>query len=298
MKIAIRDDDLNYFFKPEEIEENYKDIWNICPVSMSVIPFIKGDWPTYIMKLEKIGPGKNYNILLNNIKSNKKIYPIGDNLILINYIKSKIKEKKIYLTIHGIYHLNEDPITPILNNNFGIGAEFYTTRDLTEKLKEAKDYLESIFNQKIEIFIPPQNIVNKNGLNAIINNNLSICGDLPKWNSIYTIKLFGIYNYTKYLLFKLANRKKEYPYTIINNNFKIVGHYRLQPKTDIDILYKEFDRIYSKDWVFVISTHSYAFNYKIIKTGFTIKETLKRFLEYAKNKGNIEFVNLKQIFDL
>jgi hypothetical protein len=48
MKFAIRDDDLNYFFNPEVIENNYRDIWDICSISMSVVPFIKGNRPYWL----------------------------------------------------------------------------------------------------------------------------------------------------------------------------------------------------------------------------------------------------------
>ena len=57
MKFVIRDDDLNFFFDPIDIEKNFRDIWDICPISMSVIPFVKGDWKKQIAHFEGISPG-------------------------------------------------------------------------------------------------------------------------------------------------------------------------------------------------------------------------------------------------
>ena len=36
---SIRDDDTCYFTTPRELESCYGRIWDICPVSLSVVPF-------------------------------------------------------------------------------------------------------------------------------------------------------------------------------------------------------------------------------------------------------------------
>lgn len=40
LKIAIRDDDINYFTKVEEIEKAYKNIINKYPIGFAAIPFV------------------------------------------------------------------------------------------------------------------------------------------------------------------------------------------------------------------------------------------------------------------
>ena len=108
MKFAIRDDDLNYFYTPKFIEDNIKDIWDICPFSMSAVPYIKGNWLENTKMLEELGPKNVLDNVIRKIQLDNKIYDIANNVELINYIKQKIDEKKIYLTIHGIHHRNED----------------------------------------------------------------------------------------------------------------------------------------------------------------------------------------------
>jgi len=296
MKFALRDDDLNYFFNPEVIEKNYSNIWNICPVSMSVVPFIKGNWPVNVKEAEDRGPGKLDASVLKKLVEDDEVYPIGRNQELIQFIKEKIKEKKIYLTIHGIYHRNEDPVIPQFANNFGFGAEFYTTRNLTNQLKEAKEYVEKTFDQSVDVFTPPQNLYNIKGLTAIMNNKLAICSDLPSIKSLSTLKLIGIENYMRFFLFKLYNRDLQFPFPIIYDKFKIIGHHRLQPGTDMKKLYADFESVRNKNGIFVLSTHSYGFDFKMKNTDLRMGDALKELINYAKNISGIEFVKLVDCF--
>jgi hypothetical protein len=39
MRFAIRDDDTNYFTQPEQLARVYGAVWEVCPVSLSVVPF-------------------------------------------------------------------------------------------------------------------------------------------------------------------------------------------------------------------------------------------------------------------
>ena len=69
MNFAIRDDDLNYFYSADFIENNIKDIWDICPISMSVVPFIKGNWIENTKVLESLGPNNVTEEIIEKIKS-------------------------------------------------------------------------------------------------------------------------------------------------------------------------------------------------------------------------------------
>lgn len=297
MKFAIRDDDLNYFFNSEQIERNYKDIWDICPVSMSVVPFIKGDWLNWIERFEKIGPGIMTESLINEFYSDNEVSAIGDNPELISFLKKEIDRGRIYLTIHAIHHRNEDDIIPQFKNNYGIGAEFYTNRNLTSKLQESILYLEDLLNQKIEVFTPPQNIMSDLGLDAVINNNLAIVGSYPPIRRMRTFNLLGVTEYLKYLSFRFWNRGKIYPLPLINNKLKIVNYYNLMPGSNLKELYRKLDDVYSFKGTFVLATHSYGFNYKMKNSNKTMGEVLKEIVSYAATKSNVQFVNMKEIFE-
>jgi predicted deacetylase len=302
MKFAIRDDDLNYFYTPKFIEDNIKDIWDICPFSMSAVPFIKGNWIENTKILEGLGPNNIPENIINNMRKDNKAHDIAKNIELVKYIKNKLLEGKIYLTIHAIHHRNEDRELPIIKNNFPIGAEFYTQRDLSGELKNAKEHLENTFGQKIFIFTPPQNLYSKKGFKAILNNSLGVCSYLPSIkNTKDSIEMLGILNYLKVLLYRLESRRKHnrapYPKLIQNNPVKIMDHRSLQPGTNIKELYDDFDYIHTQGGDFVLSTHSYGFNYKMQGSDKTMGEILKEFLLYAQNKNSIEFVGLNKIFE-
>lgn len=297
MKFAIRDDDLNYFYNGPQIDDWYKEIWNICPVSMSIIPFVMGNWKRNVTDAERRGPGKMFENELSEIKRDNTVYPIGDNIELVEFINEKIIEKKVYVTIHAIHHRNQDDITPQFDNNHGIGAEFYTERDLTIPLRRSIEYLQSLFKQKIEVFTPPQNLINNRGLIAVMNNKLSICGDFPSIKSLTTFRHFGYVNFWKYLIFKLKNRRCLYPFLIKNKDYKIISHQRLQPGSDIGKIYSELERAYSYNGIFVLSTHSYGFDLSMKDSDKSMKNVLLEIIEYAKKKDNIDFVSLGKIFE-
>ncbi len=299
MKFAIRDDDLNYFYTPKFIEENIKDIWDICPISMSAVPFIKGNWLENTRILEDLGPNNVSKDIIKKIQDDNQIYDVADNQELVSYIKNKIDEKKVYLTIHAIHHRNEDTILPTVRNNFTIGAEFYTDRDLTFDLKNAIEHLEKTFGHKITVFTPPQNLYSKKGFEAIVNNNLDMCAYLPSVKDIgNSISIMGLLNYLKWFKFKLETKGKKipYPYILKLPNVQIIEHRSLQPSTNIDELYEDFEYIYKKGDNFVLSTHSYGFNHKMIGSDKTMGEVLKEFLFYVQKKNDVDFISINNLF--
>ena len=90
MKFAIRDDDISFFTRPEDLENIYKEIWerNIL-VSFSVVPFSVeshycGDWDNFYQETE--------------------LKAIGENKDLVDFLKSKLKENKISIMLHGYSH--------------------------------------------------------------------------------------------------------------------------------------------------------------------------------------------------
>ena len=123
MLFAIRDDDLNYFYNPNDIERWYHGIWDKCPISMSVVPFIKGNWPKLVaeaeknliikykltkiqvraileMRLQKLASleqeniKKEYSELIELIKKLKSI--LSDNKEILKIIKQETEDMKKY----------------------------------------------------------------------------------------------------------------------------------------------------------------------------------------------------------
>lgn len=300
MKFAIRDDDLNWFYTPEFIDENLSSIWDICPVSMSVIPYVKGNWKKNVELLEKLGPTGVSKSVIEQINADTDIYPIADNKLLIDYVKSKMQENKIYLTIHGIHHRNSDENLPILSNNFAIGAEFFTDQDLSIELEKACTYLEETFNQNIKVFTPPQNIVSELGYIAIKSNGLNVCGYPPTVKRpISFIKQGGLINYIQCLKHKILNRgsRTPLPNTLDWKGIMFVDHCSLQPNSDIEKIKLAIDDTYNAGGNFVLSTHSYGFKALMDKSPDTMGQILLDILEYAKTTYDVEFVTIDKVFN-
>ncbi len=299
MKFAIRDDDLNYFYTPDEIERNMEDIWDICPVSMSAVPFIKGNWVRNRTLLEEVGSSNLSEDMLSMIKEDAEIFKIGNNRDLIEYIKRRIIERKIYITLHAIHHRNEDEKLPFLANNFSIGAEFYTDRDLTEDLRISKEYMEELVGQKIEVFTPPQNVLSLKGWQAVINNQLKICATPPSIRySLYDcISLIGVKNFLNYFLHRLRHKGVPFPFVMKTKKLQLVDHCSLQPRSNIEELYDRFNQVYKMGGDFVLSTHSYGFAQKMAIGNMTMGDVLREFLDYVSRKAGVDFVTLDKVFE-
>jgi hypothetical protein len=301
MKFALRDDDLNYFFSPTMIENNIDDIWDICPISMSVIPFVIGNWEENIKLLEDSTPGNVSKEIIQRILADGAIYDIAENHELVDYIKCKMSEGRVYLTLHGIHHRNSDSFLPEFKNNYSIGAEFFTSRDLSGSLIRAKSHIEEIFNQKVEVFTPPQNLYNYIGYKAIERCDLNICAYLPSARKDIddTIRIIGLKNYLKLIYHKLSNKRNpRIPYGkyMSCGRSKIIEHWALQPGTSIDALYADFNKVYTSGGNFVLSTHSCGFKKRMNGSNYLMGEVLREFLMYASKKSNIKFVALNEMF--
>lgn len=301
MKFALRDDDLNYFYSPRMIESNIGDIWDICPVSMSVIPYVIGNWEENSKLLDDSKPGNVSKEIIQRISADSVIYDIAKNHELVDYIKCKMSEGRVYLTLHGIHHRNSDAFLPEFKNNYSIGAEFYTSRDLSDSLLRAKMHIEVLFSQNVEVFTPPQNLYNYLGFKAIESCDLNLCAYLPsaKKDIIETIRIIGFRNYFNLVYHKLSNnRSRRVPYGkyMPCGRSKIMEHWALQPGTSIDALYADFDKVYSCGGDFVLSTHSSGFKKRMVGSDYLMGEVLREFLIYASKKSNMKFVALNEMF--
>lgn len=290
MKFIIRDDDISYHFQPEQLDKWYEGIIDICPISICIPPFIKGNFFEGIYRLD------------HHIKRGREVwladesYRIGDNKALVDYLKNLIKEGKVSIGLHGIRHRNEEEIskTP-MKGNYITGAEFYTQKDYTDYLHEAKTYLEQVLETDINYFTPPQNLISPKGLEAIINNNLSLCTDLVYTRNLRElIHFYGLWNTMLMTYFKKVKRHR-YPF-VVKKKVKFIDHTRLQPGKNIEQIKQEFEFVRKKNGIFVLSTHCYGFDYKMEHYDMTMKEALIDILHYTQQYDDVEYTTLYKLF--
>ena len=292
MRMAIRDDDTNYFTTPQDLEGCYHDIWTDTPVTFCVITKVKGDWQNWVHKIYKDKHATDWAAWSRDDEP----HPIEENIELIDYLKLRLTEGKADIAFHAKYHRNEDTELPEdRSNNYIRGAEFYTNRDLTQYVKTEVDHLKTVFKYPVTVFTPPQNLLSQQGYRSVINAGLNICGGgITFYKKEKTLQ--GLANIGKQLAFRLLHKESDYPHVLrYSNHSEIPYHYPLQPGTPLRLLIDAFDMVRSFDGDFVLSTHYVEFNYPMVyDEKLTMKNVLEQFLEYT-SKFKVDRVTLSAL---
>lgn len=298
MIFSIRDDDTNFFTKPADLEEAYSEIWDICPITLFIVPYMMGNWKKWIVQRYH-----NYDqVNLADYKNDDKIFPIGDNEVLVSYLKNKIKEGRIDIGIHGINHKNIDDESPVIESNRGENAEFFTTQDFSDKLKDAKAYLENLFDMEIKVFSPPQNLINSNGVDAVYKSGLSIVQNRNRKEVFKNVNEIGIINTIKilrYSILKIIFKKKQkrFPKELFFRGNYVIEHYPFQPKTKMYDLKRDAFLANKNNDIFVLSTHYYALQQSFDSSSNMKRDLLELLLELV-DKSNVKFMGVNELIKL
>lgn len=292
MRFAIRDDDTNYYTQPEDLTRCYEDIWDEFPPTLSLISKVKGNWLYWVHQIYKDKQQTDWDAWTkDNI-----IYPIEDNKTLVAFMKEKLAKGKLDISFHAKHHRNEDPQLPKgMSNNYVRGAEYFTTRDLFNDIKQEVAHLETVFGHDISVFTPPQNLLSEKGYHAVINAGLNICGGgIPFYKKEKDLK--GITNIARQLIFKTLHRESDYPSVLrFSKHNEVAYHYPLQPTTRLDSLIYDFEMVRKYNGDFVLSTHYVEFDYPMVyDETITMKKILLDFLDYI-SKYKVEKMSLSDM---
>lgn len=291
MRFAIRDDDTNYFTSPEEIEFCYQHVWDVCPPSLSVIPFVQGNWRAWQDEFYQTGKITDWQAW----EKDDDLHPIHENARLVKFLKEKAAQGKVALTMHGVNHRNKDSQRTPLANNLVHYAEFYTNRDLTNAVKDGKKYLEELFDQQFTVFTPPQNAITKKGYQAIVNSDLNLVGGglsflsrqkTPRW----FVELIG------WSIFKFTKRNQYYPFVInLGTRKEMMVHFPLQEVTKIEYLIDSFNFVKAMDGDFILSTHYHGFpvSHRLYRNKI-MKDVFDEFFEYVRN-SDVKFCTVNEM---
>jgi hypothetical protein len=252
MKFVIRDDDLNYFNKPREIEMWYRDIFNLgIPVGFSVVPFVRVNSDAFGVKIE----------------DSCKEYSISENKELVNYLK---KNDFIEIMQHGCTH-------EIFNGKF----EYESNIDLFERTKRGKEELEKTFEKEIKIFVPPHDRISNQGILAVEAAGMNIIRGIGSKNFLFRPQYFkAIWKMAIHRL-KFPNKQKipAYPFVIDFGKHKEAYSNRLN-EDNLEDLIRRLKFCHEVNGNFIVTLHLYTFNKKI---QFKIKNHLvKKYLKFIK----------------
>lgn len=257
VKLAIRDDDMNFFTKVEDIELVYKD-FGCFPISFAVIPSVldvstKGACP--------------------DTKGNTIPRYVGDNHQLVEWLKNKLKNGECDVLLHGINHSYK--------YIDGVRYAEMQWRDKEPDLKTSidgwKQTLSNLFDYPITCFVAPSNKITKYCLQTVETCGLNFSGIVPmKFNERFTMK--NICNYIHRWVFRAVTRLP-YPGVYQYSWHKEVNACLLQ---SYEYLVKMFDYCNKHNLPMAINVHYWALRDRPQEL-----DMLLRFVQYAREKGAI-----------
>lgn len=266
---SIRDDDTCYFTTPQELQANYGEVWDICPVSLSVVPF-------HACTKSGAVPRKFWR--------GDEIFPVGDNAELVKFLREKIAEGKVYLAMHGYSHKDEAD-----------GFEFETGQNLGRKVSEGKRYLEQIFGVPIRIFVPPHNTLSRAGYQAVVSNALSICGPTGLRHRPLG---WGALRFAVWRRWWRWCCGGEYPYPYRYSTHAEISYRCLTPAVTPESLWAGLAHYRKWQGWFCLATHYWEFGAKLTDNGgMTVGHVFKNLWEEVSRFKDVSFRPVGEIND-
>lgn len=258
VKLIIRDDDTNFFTKVEDLKNVYHD-FNGFPVSFAVIPEVldvstKGACP--------------------DTKGNTIPRRIGENQELCSWLKSNVNDGNIDILLHGInhsYHFINGKRCPEMVWRDEMGG-------VKGDIKNAKEYLETIFDYKISVFVAPSNMITRKCLNAVTANGLNYSGIVPmRFQRNFTFK--NLMCYAKRWRYRIIS-KLPYPGVLVYSDHLEINACGLRP---MDYLKRMYDFCEKHNLPMAINVH-----YWHLRDNPEYRERLRSFvMDYAIPRGAI-----------
>jgi hypothetical protein len=266
MIFAIRDDDTNYFTKPENLIALYERIWDRCPVSLSVVPF-------HACTQSKAIPEKYW--------AGDHVFPIGDNGELISFLREMIRSGRVCITLHGYCHKDESA-----------GPEFVAGTDLKRKVAMGKLYLEQLLGIQVRVFVPPHNSLSKQGWRAIIDNGLSISGGLsPRQRGIQLKDLPGI-------AMRRLSRKLWPTKPVTYRNHVEIPYSSLSPSACLPTLLRQLAYCRGNNSLFCVATHYWELDSPmLISDALTVGAAFRHIWGSILKREDVVFGSLNNVVD-
>lgn len=274
MRFAIRDDDICYHTKAEDVELLYGDVSRICPISFACIPFV-GGYPVdqYTQN--------DWNALDEWWKKHQTcdIYDIAENVELVVLLRKWVCDGRATIMLHGIHHRL---------------FEFSSNQDLTHEIRLARQHLSKLFHCSINLATPPNNTLSKSSTLALAKNNMNILvayGHTPRERPI---SLSGLWSFARLFGFFLRHGKRlRYPYPLTFSSHKEQACYHLGPGDSYLELERGLKYSFQTGGNFVVGTHFYH-----LLENIDLQNILHQLLEKAQALAGDKkcFVRAEQLF--
>ncbi len=256
VKLAIRDDDMNYFTKVEDVEKTYDPIKDF-PISFAVIPAVTD--------VSTMGA-------CPDTRGNEIPRYVGDNYELTAWLKDKLKNHQCDVLLHGINHSYK-----IINGKKYAEMEWRINNDLADEIGKWKKYLSLLLDYDVNCFVAPSNKISKYGILCMERNNMNYSGIVPLgFNRPLTLR--NLSNYFKRWYLRFVDRLP-YPNVLQYSSHKELNACILQ---NYDYLVEMFHYCEKVGSPMAINVH-----YWHLRDFEKERATLFRFVDYAMNHGAV-----------
>jgi hypothetical protein len=269
MKFALRDDDTNFFTRPEQLQRAYGAYWERVPVSLAIVPFHAATRSRAIPESHWHGEAE---------------FPLGHNRELVAYLKRLVAAGHAIPMLHGYNH-----------KNYPGGFEFEVGSDLPGRLRLGRNYLEELLGQPVSTFVPPHNSLSRRGIQAIESQGMNVLGSFLSFRpSRKPWDRTTLANYIRIMLFRIRMRQGRkarliYPYPLRYKNHAEFGCHLLLPWTQADELLAGFEQARRLGGDFCLATHYWEIDDHMAGVLWTV-------IEHAERAG-ARFVAADALFD-
>ena len=234
--ILIRDDDANFFTRPEMLEEVYGFIFeNNIPINFAIIPAVNSAAKT---ESSYFGAGTPEPFLPVEIAGEDKQFPITGNPDLLQFLNS-LKRKEFLL--HGLEHAGKSGKYEFESDDKNV---------IEDKLIKGTNIFKEAFGVAPETFVAPQDKYSRTALTQIKSRFKTLSMGWVDSSRIPFIL------YCRYLQMKLTGRNY-----ICDGEFLITEHpgCMFSKFMDINEMSKKLDEYIAAHRMTVIVTHHWEF---------------------------------------
>lgn len=297
MRFAIRDDDINAFYRPLELQQWYEKIWDVVPITLCITPFMYSKWKS-VTKILEAGEDNAAEKVKALLMQKAEYTDIRSNPDLTRFLKEKIIERRFGVALHGIRHLNPSFAFENGKRNYLFGAEFLAKSGLRDPSSQARRVLSELFGLDVTVFTPPQNLVSAHGIEALSFAGFrGVCTDFSNFLSLTGIRALGIRTIANRLWVRRKTGMRGFPHVQRGHTLSLIPHVRLHRSSCLEDILRQMEIAHARDGDFVISTHSYAFNYRMQNGRETMLDVLHKIVEKAANLPNVKFATLSGLLE-
>jgi peptidoglycan/xylan/chitin deacetylase (PgdA/CDA1 family) len=269
VRCAIRDDDTNFFTRPEELERVYGRYWGRIPISLAVVP-------AHASTRSGAIPAQCWG--------GSSEFPLGDNLELVAALREQLRAGRVSVMLHGYSH-----------RNYPNGYEFEVGWGLDERLARGRGYLGELLGVTIRTFVPPHNALSRRGLLAVDRAGLNVLGSFYSFRP--DKKPWGPDTLRNYLLVwahrrRTGRSRRErliYPWPLRYKRHAEFGCQPLVPRTTLEELLAQFDEARRFGGDFCLATHYWEIDDRLAGM-------LDALIEHADRAG-VRWVPADELFD-